>query len=85
MSKSDDYILITESHNLGDGPILSGTKTNNEDEDTSLRALENQGISIIQKEASAAATVEPRDQFSRELMEEGGIEIIPSDEDPTSL
>ena len=85
MSSSDDYIIITESHDLDEGPIRSGTKVHEEEEDASLRALEGQGISIIGGGEGSLLDVdgeeEPLDQFSRELMSEGGIEIVSGDDE----
>lgn len=82
MSQSDDYIIITESHDLDKGPIHSDVEVHEEKEDASLRALEGQGISIITgKDSNIKDTdAEPLDQFSRELMDEGGIEIVTGDE-----
>ena len=75
MSSSDDYIIITESHDLDDGPIRSSAKIHEETDSASLRALEKEGISILNEEEPSARE-EPRDQLSRELMDEGGIEIV---------
>ncbi|MFZ2303728.1 MAG: hypothetical protein WAV98_02990 [Minisyncoccia bacterium] len=84
MSSSDDYIIITESHNLDKGPIRSDMKIHEEKDDASLRALEGQGISIIDDDHNephkTSNEPEPLDQFSRELMNEGGIEIVTGDE-----
>lgn len=84
MSKSDDYIIITESHDLDEGPIRSGADIHEEKDDASLRALEGQGISIIGVEENLV-NEEPRDQFTRELMNEGGIEIVSDDEEEESF
>lgn len=84
MSKSDDYIIITESHDLDDGPIHSGAEIHEEEDDASMRALEKQGISILSSKDRPASD-EPRDQFSQELMDEGGIEIVSSDEEESYL
>lgn len=80
MSKSDDYILITGSHNLDAGLSDSDKKIQEEDDDASLRALESHGITIL-GEIERPVSDKPRDQFSRELMDEGGIEIVSGDED----
>ena len=80
MSSSDDTIIITESHDLNEGPIFSGTEVKEEGEEASLRILENQGISIIFEEDTDVKT-EPRDEFSQKLMDEGGVEIVSSEEE----
>ncbi len=84
MSKSDDYIIITESHDLGNGPIRSDVEIHEEKDDASLRALEGQGISIISGEngeqEEASKDTGHLDQFSRDLMDEGGIEIVTGEE-----
>ncbi|HAS84487.1 MAG TPA: hypothetical protein DCS23_00195 [Candidatus Yonathbacteria bacterium] len=80
MSKSDDYIIITESHDMDKWPIDSDMEVHDEKDDASLRVLEGQGISIIAGEHNnpheTSSEPEPREQFSRELMDEGGIEIF---------
>lgn len=84
MGKSDDYIIITGSRNLDEGSSNSDAVVHEEGEDASLRALEGQGISIIGAEHNEPheTSNEPEhlDQFSRELMDEGGIEIVSGDE-----
>ena len=84
MSSSDDYIIITESHDMDKGPIDSDVEVHDEKDDASLRALEGQGISIIgggrSEPHETGSDQEPLDQFSRELMDEGGIEIVTGDE-----
>lgn len=84
MSSSDDYIIITESHDLDEGPIHSGVKVHEEGENASLGAFESQGISIIGGEEGLSSE-EPRDQFSQELMDEAGIEILSGEEEEESF
>lgn len=79
MSSSDDYIVITESHDLNDDSNDLDVKTQMEGDDVSRRTLENQGISII-GEDDGPVKIGDIDQFSRELMDEGGIEIVSVDE-----
>lgn len=83
MTKSD-YIVVTGSRNLDDGTSDSDGQIHEEGEDASLRALEGQGISIIEREENPG-TSEPRDQFSQELLDEGGIEIIEAEEEESFL
>ena len=89
MSKSDDYIIITGSRNLDEGSSDSDAVVHEEKDDASLRALEGQGISIIGNEHNepheTSNEPEPLDQFSRELMDEGGIEIVSADEEEESF
>lgn len=84
MSSSDDYIIITESHDLNDDSNDLDMKTQMEGNDVSRRTLENQGISII-GEDDGLEKIGDIDQFSRELMDEGGIEIVSGDEDELFL
>lgn len=79
MSSSDDYIVITESHDLNDDSNDSDVKTPIEGDDVSRRTLEEQGISII-GEDDGPEKIGDIDQFSRELLDEGGIEIVSEDE-----
>lgn len=81
---SSDYIIITDSHDLDEGPVHSSAEIHEEADDASLRALEKQGISVLGNKESPV-NAEPRDQFSRELMDEGGIEIVSSDEEESYL
>lgn len=70
---------------LGDIPIENSKKLDEDVEDSdstqkeswvdSKRVLEQQGIFVIQKERTIE-TSEPLENLSRELFEEGGIEII---------
>lgn len=83
MALPDDYILVTGSHNLNDDSGDSDTRAP-EDDETSLHVLERQGISILDEKELPIRT-EPRDQLSRELMDQGGIEIISSDEEESFL
>ncbi|MBI5400975.1 MAG: hypothetical protein HZB12_02580 [Candidatus Yonathbacteria bacterium] len=75
---SDDYIIITESRNMGDD---KGDTEGIQDEevDSSRRALEGQGI-FLDQENGEAMNLKPHDEFSKELKEVGGIEIITSGE-----
>jgi len=84
MSSSDDYIVITESHDLNDDSNDLDVKTQMEGDDVSRRTLEDQGISII-GEDDGPEKIGDIDQFSRELMDEGGIEIVSGDEDELFL
>ena len=79
-----DYIVITGSRNLNDGSSSADKEPVDEPEDASLRALEGQGISILEI-TERPGTTEPRDQFSRELLDEAGIEILHDEEEDASL
>lgn len=86
MNPSDDGIIITDSRNL-DGvsdPLTTGKQ---EGMEASLRALEDQGVSIVQEKNFPQTTQveEPRDEVSRDLLTEGGIEIMPNDDKESFL
>ncbi|OHA79246.1 MAG: hypothetical protein A2747_02250 [Candidatus Yonathbacteria bacterium RIFCSPHIGHO2_01_FULL_44_41] len=85
MVSPNDYIIITESRDLGEEPANSGNKYQEEPESASHIMLESQGISILGKDEDLVPTTKPRDQFSRELMNEGGVEIVASDDDESFL
>lgn len=82
----DDYILITGSHNLSD---LNDNNDINEqaqkEGDASSRlALERQGVFLDimdDSETAHSSSGAPQDDFSKELQELSGIEIIPNEED----
>ncbi len=84
MSSSDNYILVTASQNTGDSNDNSDTKINEEGVDASLRAFENQGV-FLEKDDEIPVHAKPRDEFSRELLDQSGIEIVSSEEEPLSL
>ena len=90
MSSSNDYILVTDSRNLDDESSSFDSKTKEEDEASSLYALEGNGVLILSddKDPQSAntnndpsASVEPLDRLAQELMDEGDIEIIQEDEE----
>ena len=80
MSSSDEYILITSSQSSGEDAGDSGTKIKEEDPDAALRTLEEQGV-FLEGDDDIAVHSKPRDEFSRELLEQSGIEIVSSEEE----
>lgn len=83
MSSSDEYILITASQGLDDNTDDSGTKVKEENPDAALRALEEQGV-FLEKDDDIPVRSKPREEFSRELLDQSGIEIVSSEEEPYS-
>jgi len=77
-SINDDYILVEESRNL-DEDIDEKDLAPEESEDASKRVLNQQGIFVLTKEGGPETLKTPK-EFSRELLQEGGIEIIESGE-----
>lgn len=75
MTKSDEYIVVTGSRNLNGGDGEGDTIPHSEDDGASLRAMESSGISIIGEDEIPTGE-EPLDDLSRELLKEGGIEIV---------
>ena len=78
MTSSDEYIVITGSRNLDDEADDSNPPPIDESEDASFRAMESKGISIIEK-TELPMSEEHLDNFSRDLLKEGGIEIVPNE------
>lgn len=81
MSTSDDYIIVTESHNLdesAEGPDDLSFKKE-EAEATSRTAMQKQGI-FLEKRKESPESAGSFDEFSKELLEQSGIEIVPSEE-----
>lgn len=83
MVSPNDYIIITDSQDLGEDSV-SDNEYRKEPESASRRVLESQGISILGEDENPVLT-EPRDQFSRELMDEGGVEIVASDDEESFM
>lgn len=84
MSSADKYVLITESQNFGEEESDSKIKTVEESESAALRALEDQGI-FIESTVDNPTQAKPREQFSRELLDQSGIEIVSNEEESPSL
>lgn len=84
MSSSDEYILITASQGSDEGANDSGAKIKEENPDAALRALEEQGV-FLEKDDDIPVRTKPREEFSRELLDQSGIEIVSSEEDSLSL
>lgn len=77
MSTSDEYIIVENSKNLDDNT----PESTSESEDDSTRTLANQGIFIEAGESSENFGDKPFEDFTQELMKEGGIEIVPTDKE----
>ena len=76
MSSSDDYIIIEEGHDLNDDAKNDTFDTPQESADLSTRTLEKQGILVEKNEDIQDISNKHLDDFSKELFEEGGIEIV---------
>lgn len=86
MSSSNDYIIIEEGKNTSDDAEDSDVAlVHREADQASLDALEKQGVFLTQEEANNIDPAEPRDEFSRELQQLSGIEIIADEETEPSL
>lgn len=83
MSSSDEYILITSSQKLDESADDSDTKIKEENPDAAIRALEEQGV-FLEKDDDTPVRAKPREEFSRELLDQSGIEIVSSEEDTYS-
>ncbi len=80
MNSSDDTgIIIEESRNLSDDAIEIDDTTQ-ESVDVLGRTMKDQGIAIEVDYTGAEATAKNLDTFSRELLDQGGIEIVSSEE-----
>lgn len=77
MSTSDEYIIVENSENLDDNT----PNTNTESEDDSTRTLANQGIFIETEDNDGISGDKHLEEFTQELMKEGGIEIVPTDKE----
>ena len=77
---SNDYIIVVDSRDLGDDATNTDTNIHEEADEASLRALEKQGI-FLEESGDAVFSTEPRDNFSKELQDISGIEIVHEDDD----
>lgn len=83
MSSSDEYILIAASQGLDENADDSGTKIKEENPDAALRALEEKGV-FLEKDDDTPVHSKPREEFSREILDQSGIEIVSSEEETYS-
>ena len=81
MSAKDDYILVTNSRNMGDDAVVqeSTTDVSDKDEEAAELALKKRGI-IIDNKKERPAPIKSQDTFYQELKDIGGIEILSSEE-----
>lgn len=82
MSSQDDYILVTNSRNMGDDAVdqTDTTDVHDKDEEASSRSLKDRGI-ILDDPKERALNVGSQDTFYQELKDIGGIEILSSEEE----
>lgn len=79
MTAQNDYIIVEDSENLDDDKANKNTDTKPENNEDSTRTLEAQGIFIENSGVSGDTNIKHLD-FTKELQEQGGIEIISSEE-----
>ena len=79
MGPETDYIIVEDAKNLSDDTANKSTDTKPEDNEDSTRTLEAQGIFVEDSATTSDATINHLD-FKKELQEQGGIEIISSEE-----
>lgn len=83
-SSGNNYVLITDSQNLGENVGIPKTSVSEENESAVLRALENHGI-FLEGDAGNLVPAKPHDQLLREIMNQSGIEIVPGKEEGESF
>lgn len=83
MNSLDKYIVIEESKNLNDGSFTADVKVSEESEADCDVVLNQQGVFIqnTTKQDETGASEKTSDQFSKELLDESGIEIVPGKKD----
>lgn len=79
MTVPNTNISITDSHNLDEETSPAEKNAPKESEAASTRALEKQGIFLV-NEIEHPERAKPLSEFSRDLAEVGGIEIMPTDD-----
>ncbi|MDD5152877.1 MAG: hypothetical protein PHS95_02690 [Candidatus Pacebacteria bacterium] len=80
MTSSDDsYILIEDSRNLSDDAADSNPKIE-EPKEAPSKTLENNGI-FVEESAKDEEPSSLKNDFSKELMDQTGVEIIPTKDD----
>lgn len=89
MSRTDDYIIVTDARNLDEDAASSEgvlpaqeEKESKEAKELSLRALRLQGIFPEHEEGEQRTSpAVAHDEFSKELLKESGIEILREDDE----
>lgn len=82
MSAQDDYIIVTNSQNMGDDAVAQTniTDVNDKNEEVATLALKKRGIILDDQKKERPATLESPDTFYQDLKDIGGIEILSSEE-----
>ena len=78
-SSKDSYILIEDSRNLDDD-VDENNPEKEEPKEASSKALENSGIFVEEGESEDEDDSSLKNDFSKELMDQTGVEIIPTDD-----
>lgn len=73
----DSYILIEDSRNLNEDAGDQQGDVHDKSEDASQHTLGQQGI-FVEKITQVIDTMEPIEGLSEQLLNDGGIEIIPN-------
>lgn len=80
MGAENDYIIVVDSKNTGDDPTTKDTDAKQENNEDSQRTLEAQGIFIEQGGTSPDTDPKHLENLTQELLDQGGIEIMSSEE-----
>ncbi|MCK9344696.1 MAG: hypothetical protein M0P64_01060 [Candidatus Pacebacteria bacterium] len=83
MTSLNDDLLMDESGEIDASSFSTDDDFRKEDADASLRALEGEGISIVEEETFSTLSrgeEGSRDRFSQDLFKEEGIEILSDEE-----
>lgn len=81
MPPENDYILVEDSKNMSDDTNTQDSDTNIENNEDSSRTLEAQGIFIEDTSKTGDTPTKHLDDFAQELLDQGGIEIVPSEDE----
>lgn len=80
MNPSDNYILVEDSRNLNDDGQGDTSSAQSENSEDSAKTLAAQGIFIESEGVKPEGGVRQLENFTQELLSEGGIEIVPTDD-----
>ena len=82
MNAKDDYILVTDSRDMGDDAIdkAGATDVSDKNEEAAELALEKRGIVLESPQKESSVPIKSQDTFYQELKDIGGIEILSSEE-----
>ncbi len=81
MEPNNDYIIVEDSKNLDDDTVGGGDDVKLSSQEASEKTFAEQGITVEMTEKDQSGDLSGFEDFAQELLNEAGIEIMPSNGD----